>query len=426
MSQEIHEPQEDDTRSVSSLTSTTSSSRPKKYICTFENCGKAYNRPSLLEQHLRSHSNDRPFKCTIENCDKSFLRKSHLEAHIVSHSDDKPYHCSICGKGVNTKQHLKRHEITHTKSFKCTYDNCNEAFYKHQSLRHHILTTHEKSSLTCSECNKTFPRPSKLQQHNLKHHGASPAYQCDNPGCFKNFKNWSALQFHVKQEHPKIKCTICGKGCVGKKGLKSHMLSHDESKVIKLWNCNYCEVGKFSKKHDLIQHYNDFHDGNVPEDLLKEDDLKKLEKILENKSNLSSLTQLGNLQLLDTLNKTEEEEKVEEINEADDDDDDDRRSDIRSDSLLAQRSIKSLTNSLNDGKDLIKLISEEATKKFACPKGNCKRTFAREYDLQRHLKWHDQNLIKIELFLNTLEKEQTPEGEPPLKRVKIEETVNIS
>ena len=99
MSQEIHEPQEDDARSVSSLTSTTSSSRPKKYMCTFENCGKAYNRPSLLEQHLRSHSNDRPFKCTIENCDKSFLRKSHLEAHIVSHSDDKPYHCSICGKG---------------------------------------------------------------------------------------------------------------------------------------------------------------------------------------------------------------------------------------------------------------------------------------------------------------------------------------
>lgn len=415
MSLRIHESQDDDTRSISSVTSTTSSSRPKKYICTFENCEKAYNRPSLLEQHLRSHNNDRPFKCTMEGCDKSFLRKSHLEAHTISHSDDKPYHCSVCSKGVNTKQHLKRHEITHSKSFRCTFENCNEAFYKHQSLRHHILTIHEKSSLTCIECNKTFSRPSKLEQHNLKHHGASPAYQCDNPGCFKNFKNWSALQFHIKQEHPKIKCTICGKGCVGKKGLQSHMLSHDESKVIKLWNCNYCEVGKFSKKNDLVKHYNDFHDGNVPEDLLKENDLKKLESLLSENSNLSNQNQLEYFSQFENINQKEHENEQE--------DDDDRRSDIRSDSLLAQRSMKSLTNSLNEGKDIIKLISDEGIKKITCPKGNCKRIFSREYDLQRHLKWHDQNLQKIELFLNTLEKEQTPEGEPPLKRVKVEEAV---
>ena len=32
---------------------------------------------------------------------------------------------------------------------------------------------------------KVFTRPSKLAQHKLKHHGGSPAYQCDHPGCFK-------------------------------------------------------------------------------------------------------------------------------------------------------------------------------------------------------------------------------------------------
>ncbi|RCK54977.1 Transcription factor IIIA [Candida viswanathii] len=413
MSQE--EEQEDDTRSISSVTSTTSSTRPKKYVCTFENCNKAYNRPSLLDQHLRSHTNDRPYKCTIGDCDKSFLRKSHLETHIVSHSDDKPYHCSTCGKGVNTKQHLKRHEITHTKSFKCSYVNCNEAFYKHQSLRHHVLTTHETSSLMCSACSKTFTRPSKLEQHNLKHHGAAPAYQCDTPGCFKNFKTWSALQFHVKQDHPRVKCSVCGKGCVGKKGLMSHMLTHDESKVIKLWNCNYCDGGRFSKKAELIAHYNEFHDGNVPEELLKEDDLKKLESMLLAKLALSSMSQL------EKRGEVQEVEREEEERE-----DDDRRSDVRSDSVLVQRSIRSLTNSLSDGKDIVKLISQEASKPIACPKGNCHRTFARDYDLQRHLKWHDQNLQKIELFLSSLEKEQTPDGEPPLKRVKLEETVETS
>ncbi|EMG50784.1 PZF1 Transcription factor IIIA [Candida maltosa Xu316] len=392
--------QEDDTKSISS---NTSSSRPKKYLCTFEGCDKAYNRPSLLEQHLRSHTNERPFKCTFEDCDKSFLRKSHLEAHIIAHSEDKPFHCSICGKGVNTKQHLKRHEITHMKSFKCTYPDCTEAFYKHQSLRHHIVTVHEKS-LTCKECGKTFPRPSKLTQHIMKHHGGS-AYQCDYSGCFKNFKTWSALQFHVKQEHPKIKCTICGKGCVGKKGLQSHMLSHDESTMIKIWNCTYCEIGKFSKKQELVDHYNNFHDGNIPEDLLKQDDLKKLEDLLEeNASNLTSLNRL------------------EEFVSDDEEEEDEKRSDIRSDSHLAQKSMNSLNTSLGEGMDIIGLIST-ASKKITCPKKNCGRYFSRDYDLRRHLKWHDDNLERVESFLSNLQKEETPEGEPPLKKSKLEEVV---
>lgn len=42
--------------------------------------------------------------------------------------------------------------------------------------------------------------------------------------------------------------------------------------------------------------------------------------------------------------------------------------------------------------------------------------FSREYDLRRHLKWHDDNLQRIESFLNSIEKEETPEGEPLVKK----------
>ncbi|KAG8203927.1 PZF1, partial [Candida africana] len=397
----------DETKSISSLISSSSSSRPKKYICTYEGCDKAYNRPSLLEQHLRTHSNDRPYKCTVEDCDKAFFRKSHLETHIVSHSEKKPFHCSVCGKGVNSRQHLKRHEITHTKSFKCTFENCQEAFYKHQSLRHHILSVHEKT-LTCKQCNKVFTRPSKLAQHKLKHHGGSPAYQCDHPGCFKNFQTWSVLQFHIKQLHPKLKCPKCGKGCVGKKGLSSHMLSHDDSTMIKIWTCDYCDVGKFAKKNELVEHYNIFHDGNIPDDLLKETEVKKLENLLDQGSKLNNLHELETEKL-----------KVEEDEEDEEDSLDEKRSDVRSDSMSAQRSIKSFTASLEGSKSVSKLILNSG-KKINCPKNNCDRMFSREYDLRRHLKWHDDNLQRIESFLNSIEKEETPEGEPLVKKARMD------
>lgn len=148
-----------ETASVSSRASS-SSARPKNYICDEPDCGKAYSKPSLLEQHKRSHTNERPFKCSETGCDKSFLRKSHLQAHLLSHEDQesKPFQCATCGKGVNTLQHLKRHEITHTKSFICTFEGCNESFYKHQSLRHHTLSVHEKNYYAISVINRLTDR----------------------------------------------------------------------------------------------------------------------------------------------------------------------------------------------------------------------------------------------------------------------------
>ncbi|RLV95906.1 Transcription factor IIIA [Spathaspora sp. JA1] len=397
-----------DTPSISSQTSSSGSSRPKKFTCTFEGCDKAYSRPSLLEQHIRSHTNERPFRCSYQDCDKSFLRKSHLDAHVISHALEKPFSCSICGKGVNSQQHLRRHEITHSKSFTCTYEGCTEAFYKHQSLRHHILSVHEKT-LTCTHCNKSFQRPFKLAQHNLKHHGDSPAYQCDHSGCFSNFKTWSALQFHVKQEHPKLKCSICGKGCVGRKGLRSHMLSHDEQKMVKLWQCNYCDIGKFPRKADLVNHYNEFHDGNIPENLLKRGELERLEQLLNNdESNRENSKDFKRYRVVSS--------------DEDSEDDGDVPIDTRSDTNMSQRSMNSLNDDLGRGKSsIIDLIqSNFSTKKLKCPKGSCGRLFSREHDLNRHLKWHEENLNKIEAFLEDLRNEETEEldQEPPLKKSK--------
>lgn len=350
--------------SMSSVSSVGSSSRPKNHLCDYPGCDKAYSKPSLLEQHKRTHTGERPFKCTA--CDKTFLRKSHLQAHEISHQnpDSKPFHCSVCGKGVNTAQHLKRHEITHEKSFKCTHPGCDEAFYKHQTLRHHILSVHEKA-LTCHKCDKSFTRPYRLAQHNLKYHSETPTYHCDSKGCFKNFKTWSALQLHVKNDHPKIRCKICGKGCVGTHGLMSHMITHDESKKVKLWNCEYCN-GNFVKKVQLIEHYNQFHDGNVPEHLVKPE-------ISENPQ--------GGISEFRMFDQESEDEEIEETSVA--------------------QSLKSLNDALDLGKSIFEILLGD-TKTIPCPIKSCDRKFTKDHNLKLHLKTHQETFRKVLDFLASL------------------------
>lgn len=395
---------------ISGLTTGTGTSRPKKYVCDCPDCDKAYAKPSLLEQHKRIHTNERPFKCSYPDCNKSFLRKSHLLAHEVSHVDQKtkPFHCSICGKGVNSRQHLKRHEITHEKSFKCHYDGCDMSFYKHQSLRHHILSFHEKS-LTCDKCNKTFARPYRLAQHKIKYHSEAPTYQCDYKGCFKNFKTWSALQLHVKHDHPRLKCDICDKRCVGLQGLMSHRASHDEEKTVKLWNCNYCTMGQFVKKIDLIKHYHEFHDGNLPDNLLDAEERRKLDELAGDTGDIWTKSNLvfGN-----------GEDRNVDGNDNDIDNDSDNKSNIddtypnsenhtpinKGPSSL--KSLNTLNSDLSQGKDILDLfLRNYETKKLSCPKPKCDRKFTHDHNLKKHLKWHEEHLNRINNYLTSLKDE---------------------
>ncbi|KAH3685914.1 hypothetical protein WICPIJ_003103 [Wickerhamomyces pijperi] len=312
------------------------SSRPKIYTCDYEGCSKVYAKPSLLTQHQRVHSETRPFSCAL--CDSAFFRESHLKVHMISHSSEKPFKCSTCGKGTNTAQHLKRHEVTHTKSFHCEYEGCGESFYKHQQLRHHKLSVHEKA-LTCEYCGKSFPRPYRLANHKQKHHGSAPAYQCDFPGCMTSLKTWSALQLHMKTEHPKLNCTVCNKGCVGEEGLRMHMLVHDQEKSLKVWKCTECSQD-FQKKEELIVHCRNDH-GFIPNNIQE----------LEKKDNIVTVA-----------GKRVTQEQIKK--------------------LIERREINVM--------DILTKSSQAEVELMQCSYKNCQRTFKKEFDLKRHLEWHDK------------------------------------
>lgn len=361
--------------SVSSATST-SSVRAKNYICEYDQCDKAFTRPSLLTEHQDIvHLGKKPWKC--DQCDAAFTKKMHLERHLYTHTDERPFHCSYCNKGLITRQQLKRHEITHTKSFKCEYQGCEESFYKHPQLRAHILSVHLQK-LICPHCQKNFQRPYRLKNHIAKHHNpdVTNVYQCNHSLCALSFKTWSALQAHVKKDHPKLKCGICGKACVGEDGLNMHMKVHDENLVSRNWKCHVCEDLSFVKKVDLVNHYDESHPGDMPAYLLEPNLVQYIE--IEDKG--------------DNQQKQYKAPRIA----------------IKNKELLALQTEATLTNLFDNGKDAMTLLLNTVGRKFRCPYAKCYRSFKSEEKYQVHIdkhKIHEAKLAELEMSARAEEQE---------------------
>ncbi|KAK7057485.1 hypothetical protein R3P38DRAFT_2841252 [Favolaschia claudopus] len=219
----------------------------KRYQCTHGGCGRAYTKPSRLEEHERSHSGQRPFVC--ETCDKSYLREAHLQAHSRSHlpRSDRPFVCTQpnCEKRFWTAQHLRVHRDWHNgaKPFSCPEENCDEVFAKHHQLRTHRCTVHAAPGTKPYQCpregcTKSFATNQHLRTHSKIHN--ENRYTCSNPTCLaasgdtiKFYPTWTALQHHNRTEHPPT-CThpSCNNRVFSaQKGLRAHQKIHEQEAV---------------------------------------------------------------------------------------------------------------------------------------------------------------------------------------------------
>lgn len=286
----------------SSVTSASSSKRPKNYVCTYEACGKAFDRPIRLQMHIRSHTNERPYPCTEEGCDKSFLRNEHLKAHIkAKHNDERSYVCTYkihnvesgqeeeCGKGFHTATRLRRHVAMHEEKEQTRCQECGKEFRKQETLQRHIKSVHlNEKAFRCThiedgtmdeECGESFSNPRQLKAHQARcHSGARYFCQiCAPPGDDENmmdegdenlslqapqvgFSSYAELQTHIKIVHPPT-CGTCGKACETNRALMAHMdIEHSSLTDRQRFECTEPGCGrKFTKAGNMKVHIQTVH-----------------------------------------------------------------------------------------------------------------------------------------------------------------------
>lgn len=361
-----------------------------------ENCEKAYSRPCLLEQHIRSHKDERPYLCTVPGCNKAFLRDSHLKTHLLSHSVEKPLYCSFCGKGFNTNQHLNRHERTHVPSVRCTFQGCDAAFRRSSQLRKHVSEFHTfRKEHVCPYCPREFDLRSRLEAHIKKAHSQMPSYHCGNDGCAENFSSWQELQSHIKSSHKTITC-FCGQKFSSDVILSEHMktahpnpsngllssvsnqLGVYQDRYTREWHC--CEPQcismsspVFQDKDSLICHYQQYH-GFVPDALQVQvltpgsnsEGLPSLPSIGAGTDHGVSQVQVQNNPYLNLQSQGIQQQLPK------------RREPLTGHSSLIER---------------ITGAGYDSNRRIMCPIPDCCYRFAREYDLRRHVKAKHPHII---------------------------------
>ncbi|XP_042839912.1 PR domain zinc finger protein 5 isoform X4 [Panthera tigris] len=218
----------------------------KKLICSV--CNKKCSSASSLQEHRKTHSEERPFQC--EECKALFRTPFSLQRHLLIHNSERTFKCHHCDATFKRKDTLNVHvQVVHERHKKYRCELCNKAFVTPSVLRSHKKTHTGEKEKICPYCGQKFASSGTLRVHIRSHTGERP-YQC--PYCEKGFSKNDGLKMHIRthtREKP-YKCSDCSKAFSQKRGLDEHKRTHTGEKP---FQCDVCDLA-FSLKKMLIRH----------------------------------------------------------------------------------------------------------------------------------------------------------------------------
>lgn len=114
------------------------------YKCQRENCSEEYANSSELTKHVdRFHEQKKRFFCQQDNCGKGYYFEAHLRRHISWIHDPVMLECEECGKSFNklslVEHMLRQHQTT---PFECPAEDCQFSTLEPKDLVRHVEEEH--------------------------------------------------------------------------------------------------------------------------------------------------------------------------------------------------------------------------------------------------------------------------------------------
>jgi len=194
-------------------------------------CDKLHRKLSELENHLRSHTEEKPFKCLFPLCPRTFGTSDYRKRHSVV----------ACSYNSRKKK---------AKGVSCYF--CLVPLRNKSTLYFHLRRHTKEHPHKCSQCHLTFSQLTVRSRHVLKVHRKGPQHKC--PLCDVVKLTLGELNTHIRKWHTKdnkrFKCYFCNKNIDSAMEYKHIIVHTNEFPEL----CKYCPAN-FVTKPSLQYHY---------------------------------------------------------------------------------------------------------------------------------------------------------------------------